>query len=354
MRFHFNFRNALLATLCASALALSANADIPLPPLSDGEHTVVVIPDTQYYTGKDTKRTPDSNEPISNGHLEQQVNWILENRDKQRIKFVTHVGDIVDRNKENQWEVANTHLSKLITQVPLSLTVGNHDVKSKGSSLLFQNYFGAERFKKFDWYIGYYPGHPDSPDISGNNANSAQLIQLGNHTILHLSLECNAPDPVLEWARGVIAKHPKKEVWITTHMDLGIVPKPKNSTEHIHGEKGRMQWKKVHGEAGNTPQQLWDKFYSTIPNLRLILSGDQSRVTAIRREDRNKAGKVVHALLSDYQSQPVLRLMRFNPKSRVLKVISIDLRRKQLVQATEYVSDATQHQFEIQLEPIEP
>ena len=39
----------------------------PLPPLpkGDGVFTLVIIPDTQSYRGRDCKQTPDSNDPVT-------------------------------------------------------------------------------------------------------------------------------------------------------------------------------------------------------------------------------------------------------------------------------------------------
>lgn len=60
--------------------------------------TVVIIPDTQSYRGKGCKATSKSTDPVTNANLEAQVKWIREHRDDQNIIFVSHVGDILDKN----------------------------------------------------------------------------------------------------------------------------------------------------------------------------------------------------------------------------------------------------------------
>ncbi|MEX2080384.1 MAG: serine/threonine protein phosphatase, partial [Dehalococcoidia bacterium] len=60
--------------------------------------TIVIIPDTQTYLGKDCKATPGSTDPVTNPNLEAQVRWIRDHQAAQNIVFVTHVGDIVDKN----------------------------------------------------------------------------------------------------------------------------------------------------------------------------------------------------------------------------------------------------------------
>src|SRR5690606_11533008 len=114
---------------------------------------------------------------------------------EQNIVFVTHVGDIVDHNGPEQWGVAKQHLQKLFGKVPFSLTVGNHDMTSKGDARWFQKYFPALDFASYPWYLGSFEreGLEGSPHVSINNVNSAQVFSAGGVDFIHLSLECNAP-----------------------------------------------------------------------------------------------------------------------------------------------------------------
>lgn len=319
----------------------------PLPPLPEGAFTLVVIPDTQSYRGRGTKSNPDSTDPVTNQNLKAQVDWIRANREKQNVVFVTHVGDIVDRNTPEQWAVAKQHLDRLRGVVPFSLTVGNHDMTSKGDARLFQQHFPASSFAGDSWYLGSYEHDREDRQVSRDNVNSAQLFSAGGLDFLHLSLECNAPDDVLAWAGGLLERHAGRRAIITTHMDLGIVKKPQTSAGYIHDPKGRMDWNKIHGDRGNTGLQMWDKLYRRHANLHFVLSGDQSRVTALRREDRADDGHVVHALLSDYMSQPVLRLMRFLPKENRVDVLTAEVVLERLVESTRHVPAAEAHVFSL-------
>jgi hypothetical protein len=132
-------------------------------------------------------------------------------------------------------------------------------------------------------------------------------------------------------------------------MDLGIIEKPKTDKGFIEDAKGRMNWVKIHGARGNTGEQMWDKLYRKHPNLHLILCGDQSRVTSLRRADNADDGHVIHALLSDYMSQPVLRLMRFLPQANRIDVLTLEVPTQRLVYSTRYVPDTAQHQFTLPL-----
>lgn len=321
----------------------------PLPALPDKAFTVVVIPDTQSYHGKGCKSTPDSTDPVTNKNLEAQVRWIRDHLADQNIVFVSHVGDIVDKNNADQWAVAKQHLDLLRGVTPFSLTVGNHDMTSKGDARLFQQHFPAASFASEPWYLASYTHARKDQNVSANNVNSAQLFSAGGVGFIHLSLECNAPDDVLAWADALLKKHADRQALVTTHMDLGILDKPKEEKGYIHDAKGRMRWVKIHGERGNTGEQMWDKLFRRQANLRLIFCGDQSRVTALRLTTPADDGHAVTSLLSDYLSQPVLRLLRFVPDEKRVHVLTYDVMQQVLVEDTPYVHEPDQHQFTLDL-----
>lgn len=321
----------------------------PLPALPDKAFTVVVIPDTQSYHGRGCKATPDSTDPVTNKNLEAQVRWIRDHRADQNIVFVSHVGDIVDKNNADQWAVAKQHLDLLRGVTPFSLTVGNHDMTSKGDAHLFQQHFPAASFASEPWYLGSYTHDRKDQNVSANNVNSAQLFSAGGVAFIHLSLECNAPDDVLAWADALLKKHADRQALVTTHMDLGILDKPKEEKGYIHDAKGRMRWVKIHGARGNTGEQMWDKLFRRHANLRLIFCGDQSRVTALRLTTPADDGHAVTSLLSDYLSQPVLRLLRFVPDEKRVHVLTYDVVQQVLVEDTPYVHEPDQHQFTLDL-----
>ena len=89
-----------LASLCGLAVLLSGatcrqSVSQAAPPAAP--FTIVMLPDTQHYSRRYHEL------------FMAQTEWIKENRDKENIVFVTHVGDLVDGHKQgtNQWVVAN-------------------------------------------------------------------------------------------------------------------------------------------------------------------------------------------------------------------------------------------------------
>ena len=340
-----------VAFVLCSVVVMAAEVDFkgskPLPGLPKGAFTVVVIPDTQHYTGKGCKGKLASDDPVENRHLEAQVAWILANKEAQNIVFVSHVGDIVEKNRPEEWSVAKKHLDRLRGVVPFSLTVGNHDMTIKGDAHLFQETFPAASFAGESWYGGSYTHDRPDQNISANNVNSAHLFSAAGIDFLHLSLECNAPDDVLAWAEKLTHQHTQRHLLITTHMDLGIADKPKTNDGYIHDPKGRMKWTKIHGERGNSGVQMWEKLYRRCPRLEFVLCGDQSRVTALKLSAKADDGHVVTSLLSDYMSMPVLRLVRFRPDHNKVEVLTWLVTGGILVESTPYVTDADMHCFEV-------
>lgn len=342
---HLRHRLFHFLSLCMIGIAAAATAQSPLSPAPEGSFSVVVIPDTQGYRGAHTKAEPDSDAPLTNPVFAAHTRWIAEHIETQRIVFVSHVGDIVDKNNDAQWALARENMDRLHGKVPYGIVVGNHDMTSDGDSSLFQTYFPASRFADFDWYGGTFAGDPERPGHSNNNANSYQFFSAGGLDFIVLHLECNAPDNVVAWANGLLDAHPDRWALINTHMDLGPLEKPKENKDYIEAPKGRMRWLKCHGARGNTPEQLWDKLYRKHRNLLMVCSGDQSRTTAYCLDATGDHGNVVHGLLSDYTSSGPLRIYRFIPAEGKIQVITYDTTKDELVETMPYASAREAHQF---------
>ena len=124
----------------------STPAGLPDPPADS--FTIAVIPDTQGY--QEVKGT------VINSNLDLITKWIAENQTKQRIVFVSHVGDIVADNVHPQWKVAQRLMNRLHGKIPYAISVGNHDMNEDGESKKYQKYFGQQRFDAFGWYGGCF------------------------------------------------------------------------------------------------------------------------------------------------------------------------------------------------------
>src|SRR5688500_14101176 len=85
--------------------------------------TVVLLPDTQFYSEK----YPDT--------YVQQTLWIRSRVKEDNLKFSIGLGDIVQNaHQEQEWKNANVAASHLDGVLPYSIVPGNHDQASKGRS----------------------------------------------------------------------------------------------------------------------------------------------------------------------------------------------------------------------------
>lgn len=237
-----------------------------------------------------------------------QTQWIKENRDKEKIVFVTHVGDIVnDHGKDtNQWEVANKAMSILDGVVPWAVAIGNHDFDSvarhPNAGTTFVKYFGPQRFASHPWFGG----------ASTNGMNSYQLFSAGGIDFVILHLQLDVPDFAIEWASDVLRSHPQRAAIVTTHS-------------YLNGVSGTNGYNSPVSKYGNSGEEVWNKFIRCHPQIFLVLCGHHQLTVAYHQISTNDVGSRVVEILADYQKghhggDAWLRLLRFVPAEGVIQV----------------------------------
>ena len=315
-----------------------------MPALPDGAFTFAVIPDTQNYDGegRHTKRgRAPGKGPTRNQKFDAVVDWLLANAEKENIRFVTHTGDIVDMNNDFQWRFASNAMARLDGKLPYSVVPGNHDMTAAGDTTLFRRYFPASRYDGNAWYAGTFSGFTNSAGIfvSGGNANTICLFEYGSEKFVVVSLECNAPDPVLDWASKELGKYADRHVIVATHQDLGAIKSKDgrrilNDTQGLTKEQlaayepdlsllGRMEWFKCHGKDGNSGRAIWEKFTSRHKNVFLVVSGDQGMIKITRVDERGVHGNMVYSLMQD-TGAGLIRIFRFIPSEKVVRCYTIN------------------------------
>ncbi|MCY2932353.1 MAG: metallophosphoesterase [Planctomycetota bacterium] len=276
----------VLAMLLAAGLTSCA-----APPVDTKPFTVVMLPDTQYYSAKF---------PAT---FAAQTRWVRENAGKENIVFVTQVGDIVDNVKApEQWQAADAGMSLLDGALPYGVAIGNHDYDDldKQASPTFASHFGPKRFAGRSWYGG---GTEDGQC-------SVQFFQGAGRRFMVLHLPFEGSEKALAWAREIIAKNPGVPTIVSTHCYLcpGGTPFPDNPAA------GRLGIKAVK-----------DKLIDKCPQIFLVLSGHCPAEKPEHRMDANAAGGKVVSLLADYQFLPDggqgwLVLLTFDPAKEALTV----------------------------------
>jgi hypothetical protein len=173
---------------------------------------MAVLPDTQYYS----KSYPEI--------FNSQTQWIADHAQAEAIRFVTHLGDIVNNYGEdpNQWLNAHAAISILDgdptlypnKRVPYSVSMGNHDMhtaKDKyGGYAEYLYFFGSPRYAGCSWYGG----------SNRSGASHYQVFEAGGRQWLHLNMEVFPDDEALKWAQDVLDAHADLPAIYSTHAYL--------------------------------------------------------------------------------------------------------------------------------------
>ena len=259
--------------------------------LAETSFTVVLLPDTQFYSEKHP-----------NTYISQTL-WVRERRKADNIKFAIHLGDIVQTStKQPEWENANEAMRMLDGVVPYSMVPGNHDMVVKDrDSTLYNQYFSPARFQGQKWYGGH---------MGESNDNNYCFFEACGMQFMVLSLEFAPRDETLEWAAAVIRRHPDHRVIIATHCYMRPDGRDTDCATSY----------KIDGNSGD---QVWHKLIRKQPNIFLVVSGHVLGV-GLQTSLNDAGGKVVE-MLTDYQGLPNggdgwLRSLRFVPDENKIHV----------------------------------
>jgi hypothetical protein len=268
---------------------------------AEPDFTIIVMPDTQHYT--------DIPKNIVN--FAAQTDWIVNNRVPLNIKFVTHLGDIVQNGDnfgdDSEWQIADAAMAiledptttSLLDGIPYGVAPGNHDQGdtgdgTTGQTVFFNQFFGVSRFAGRAYYGGSFE--------PTRNDNNYELFSAGNFDfiIIHLEYDGSRPPAKIIWADNLLKTYSTRRAIVVSHFLI---------------EPGNP------GEFGGQGQLIYDELKDN-PNLFLMLAGHRSGEG--RREDTYN-GNTVYTLLSNYQGRAGggdgwLRIMEFSPSNNEIRV----------------------------------
>lgn len=290
-------RDALVADgwkLSASNVFYAVGASPVAAPSEPDAFTIAVIPDTQQETWSD-----------SDSRLKNRSQWLVDNAEEENLKFVTHVGDVVDWGDvaPAQYTRAQEGLRPLDGKIPYSLTVGNHDtaaVCQGGSACLGESAsVGVRRTEVFNAALGgtryanlkgqFEPGKVD---------NSFSTFEGGGLKWMVLNIELWPRQAAIDWAASVVASHPQHNVIVATHSYL-------NADGTIGTSNG--------GYGATSPKHLFDTLIKVYPNITMVVSGHVGGGAS--RVDTGVNGNKILSLLQTYHSRTTnpVRLVAFDP-----------------------------------------
>ncbi len=261
------------------------------------DFTLVVLPDTQYYS---------KNYPAT---FSAQTTWVVNNQIARNIVFVTHLGDIVDSGDgsaaDTEWANAANAMYLLETNganVPYGLGIGNHDQATSGDPDSTTNHynanFGISHFSGRPYYGGHY---------GANNDNHYELFSVSglDFIIIHIEASESASNATFlgaaGWADSLLQANPGRRGIVVFHNLFSLSSS---------------------GQFSSAGQALFNQLKDN-PNLFLLMGGHVPGVS--RRVDAGTDGHTIYSLLADYQGEPNggngwLRIMTFSPASNQIRV----------------------------------
>ena len=302
--------------------------------------SVIMIPDLQNYVKF------NRNQPI----FDLMMRWIEDNIDTLNIKMVICVGDLVEQNDiinqghdgdlsaQKQWEYSAQILNRLNGKVPYIAATGNHDYSIDQTGKRSSRY--NDFFKIDDNWKNRKTIVQNSTDEDGipTLANSAYEIKaLNGQDYLFMTIEYAPRDTVLTWAKRVAAleQYKNHRIILTTHAYLNEKDKrttaaPQWFIYEPYSINNQIQKSpRIPLPKANSGEQIWQKLVFPSSNIQMVLCGHISGEGY--RIDNNQAGKPVHQMLFDMQSEGGghrngnggdgwLRIIEFMPDNKTVNV----------------------------------
>lgn len=277
--------------LLFTILILITIISCPIAKANDNKDyfTIVALPDTQFYS----QSYPEI--------FTLQTQWIVDNREKENIVFVAHLGDIVDRSRAREWDNAKAAMDILADNgVPYSVVTGNHDIvwnsrRQQFSTRAFNSYFPHRDFEGNNWYGGHYP--------SDSNENNYALVSVGDIHLLILNIGLPFTEGSSNWSNSIVKAYHKRKVIAVVHgyIDSNGVKAVDNNVQGA---------------------EVWEQVIRKHDNIIMVLCGHS--LGELHTIDKGDKGNKIHNLLSNYQHRETggaswLRLYRFYPDLNEVK-----------------------------------
>ena len=206
---------------------------------------------------------------------DSMTNWIVEQKDTQKIQYVIHTGDIVDsQGTASQWENADRSMRILEeANIPYGVLAGNHDVRSNTSKPInYANYwewFGRDRFEG----QAYYGGDRD------NNRDHYDLISYGGHDFVIVYLGWQPTEESYEWANEVLERYSDRNAILAVHQYIASS-----------------------GKYEGPGKEIFDRIVEPNDNVFLVLNGHA--LGEPHHNTLNLDGRIVHEVFVNHQNQP--------------------------------------------------
>ena len=275
------------------------------------------------------------------GILDLMTAWIAENLQTLHVLTVLHLGDLVEKNNfqtpdgvklnqtsVQQWSAVSRAFERLDGKTPYVLATGNHDYgieSAENRQTQLPKYFPIGRNPAWKGVLVECCPNRDGVRSLENAAYAFTTPQ--GRKVLIVSLEFAPSDPVLAWAKALVARDAYKGhlVILVTHSYINSL-----ANKNVLIEKEDYAVKDA-----NYGRAVWDKLVYPSDNIRLVFCGHIAGIKDPRenvgfRTDKNHLGKTVSQMLFDTQTDGGgwygnggdgwLRILEFSPDGKRVSV----------------------------------
>jgi hypothetical protein len=285
---------------CATALpllslllvfAISSQAQVP-------DFSIIVLPDTQ----NESQFFPQV--------LNNEIQWIVDNRTALNIQAVLGEGDIVNDGAATAQQQNADAAFRLLDSagIPYLLAIGNHDYdganpKAGRPVTGFNQWFGPNRYATKAYYKGNFP--------AGSNENFYGVISIGGKNFLLMVLEYYPRAEAMAWASSILQANPDKETIIVTH-----------NYEFVDGTRESRCDTQDMPTGNATGDDMWATLRQ-LPNVIMVLNGHLTNAQSAHRTDIADTGTLVNEMFVNYQTFPNggdgwLRILTFHPSTNTV------------------------------------
>ncbi|RNC63395.1 metallophosphoesterase [Proteiniphilum sp. X52] len=278
MKTNLNWNIAFLGAL----LILAGNT------ASAQKFTIPVLPDTQESLTR------------QRGVFFSQIEWITAKADSLKTPMVLHVGDLVNFDNFDHWELGSVGMRVLDrANIPYAISLGNHDTGAvgmhSGSAAPGNVNVNLRNTQKFNYFfpVTRFPLQRGRFEKDKSD-NSYYTFETGNVKWMVVTLEFCAREEAAQWMDKVLKEHPDRNAIILTHYHLT------SKGEICDNNAGYGDMKVI---------DIFERYIKPNKNVLMVLSGHVCG--SAWRVDRGTKGNDIYQILQNFQckEEGYLRLL---------------------------------------------
>ena len=269
------------------------------------DYIMIALPDTQNIVERDAKLYFDI------------IDEIISFNNKIEIKAVLHMGDIVNRNTNEQWDIAVKGFEKLYNiNIPFMPMLGNHDdVYEYNRRVSISNYSKNKYFYK---------------SFNKDNLECySTYIKICDREYIILVLGWAPSIERIKWAQNIIEENQEKNIIIVTHAYMFrdnrlLIETDNYSITSYQGLEENLEGYKI-----------WEEL-KKYKNVVLGMSGHISSKEISIYSEKNINGDIVSSLLFDNQdldkvnSPGAIGILCFNNNNNIVDIFWYSVKNKKL------------------------